>query len=377
MSQNPGGYLDCLKFAVGLSRTNCGCFDNPDYGNGSDKPSDFDKSESNLFLDEIPGLTLDMVSAATDCKDGGLWDLMQQAREEGIKQFVQLFLTNLLTTNAYKIKPISPVCIGGNDFTKQLTYAGTFGGVRAKTNNQRGGIWKINRFGVLLQNSTNFTLSVYNNISATALAVYQLTGVAGQLTENTLPATLELPLGNDLCKQLEYYFIFSSTSASVKNTLLDCGCSSKKAQDYENFVKMSGISGNVIADRAKWATTNYAYGLVICGDLTCKTEQVICSPTNSLDYNSDPMAMQFATGLRYKQAEVLVEKILATGNLNRYTMMLREELYGKRNHYRKMAETMLFGDGNNLQGLIDNWSLTRNDCLKCFDNRIGKTNILV
>src|SRR3990167_1238098 len=129
-------YLNCLKYAIGLSQTTCTCYENSTYF-GTDKPTDFNKSESGLFLDQTPGLKLEIINAAGDCADGSLWELMEQAREEGIKQYVQLLLSGLMTHSRQRIEPFNG-CIGGIEFTKTLVYSGAYGGIKVKTNNQRG-----------------------------------------------------------------------------------------------------------------------------------------------------------------------------------------------------------------------------------------------
>ena len=62
----------CFENIIGLSRTPCPCVE--------DLNADAVVSESGLFLDELDGLSINMLNAGVDCGQGTLWEMLARAR---------------------------------------------------------------------------------------------------------------------------------------------------------------------------------------------------------------------------------------------------------------------------------------------------------
>ena len=80
--------LPCLDNVIGLSSTNCNCWDDT-------KPVDFatlNASSSGLYVAESDAIPLRWANSAADCENGGLWDLLIKSREKAIRGFVADFL---------------------------------------------------------------------------------------------------------------------------------------------------------------------------------------------------------------------------------------------------------------------------------------------
>ena len=80
---------DCYENIIGLSRTECTCYDD-------DKPADFDTSESGLYLDELE--PLDQLEGLDNCEKGSVWEAMEKARENAVRFFIQDTNSKLLQT---------------------------------------------------------------------------------------------------------------------------------------------------------------------------------------------------------------------------------------------------------------------------------------
>ena len=113
---------------------------------------------------------------------------------------------------------------------------------------------------------------------------------------------------------------------------------------------------------------------MIDAEFLCNANEIICA--DALDYTNDELAMVQAYGLRYAQAERLVDKILSSTKLNRFTMLDREALYGKRSHFKKEMDTRAKYVAHELTK-PDRINLI-NDCFSCKD-KFGfvKGNILI
>ena len=72
--------LACFTNVFGLSRKDCACVDPIAVG--------ANVSESGLYLDELPGLSLQLLNNAQDCGDGGLWDMLDKARSSAIEDTI-------------------------------------------------------------------------------------------------------------------------------------------------------------------------------------------------------------------------------------------------------------------------------------------------
>jgi len=83
---------DCYKFIVGLSRTNCQCYD---------IPADAAETLSGLYIDELESLSF--VSSIVNCENGGdVWEQMERARQISVTTFQGD--TNALISTHYKLR---------------------------------------------------------------------------------------------------------------------------------------------------------------------------------------------------------------------------------------------------------------------------------
>ena len=72
--------MDCLTNIIGLSDTDCDCWDDT-------KPVDFNElntSSSGLFISEPKTVPLRIVGGSGDCENGGIWDVLVQARDGAV-----------------------------------------------------------------------------------------------------------------------------------------------------------------------------------------------------------------------------------------------------------------------------------------------------
>jgi len=118
------------------------------------------------------------------------------------------------------------------------------------------------------------------------------------------------------------------------------------------------LSDTSVSVRDAADTINGMYGLILDVDFKCKVQDLICK--DALDFENNGTALAMAVAVRYKAGVYLSDSILASGNINRYTMTDRERIMGKKNSYEKMYQSTM-------QWLVDNINYKANDCLACQD----------
>lgn len=355
--------MECLQNIIKLSRTTCECYDN-------NKPETFADGKSDIYLDELEGLSLEVVKAASDCANGGLWDLLAKSRENAEKQFKADMLSSIGQDYVSK-RPNYSGLIGNTAFNSTLSFSQNMAGIKIHSQNIVGGYLTLKRFALMFNTTATFDIKVYSSDDlSTPIATYPVTSAANSLQYVTITGNLKLPLWSIVNSYVDYYVVYDIDGSFMpKNNKLACNCNQNLVA-YKNWVSPLGVRGNNSQELSSFNTTSEMNGLAVDCDLTCNTPRLICSDEHPLDFENDGRAMQMAIAVRFKAGEILIESILSSGNINRYTMMDREALYGKRNRYRKLYEDWIVY-------LSENLELLNSDCLKCRQNsNVSKGSIL-
>lgn len=359
--------LECLDKIIALSRSTCACY-NP-------TPAGYNEGKSNLFLDELEGLELRTIGADIECGTGNIWDKMDKARANAILAFKTDLLAKISMVTSAKRKMFQGL-IGQTSFNANNVNNHVYNGVIIRTGNIKGGEFTLKDIKTLMDTTTTFTVEIWNNIQNTPLlTIPGINSTAGGVQSNVLTPDpmLTFPLCTEECSEpgfeLQYYIVYNPIGFEPKNNKIDCGCS--KANAWEQWAYVEGVSGDSIANRTQWSRDRFANGLILDLQFNCNTARIICGGEDEpLDFENDPLAMVMAYAIRFKAGEILIEDIIASGNINRYTMLEKERLWGKRNHYVKEYN-------NRIDYLSSRLDTNSNDCLVCNDTRIGVSRILV
>ena len=360
--------MECLKNIIGLSRTECECLTDQ-LPTGSDEIADYNVSASGVFLDELPGFNLNVASGGDDCAEGGLWQRMSRARENAIQDYK----TNLLACLGSNYKPRI------NNFKGQLgtekiqgigNYPIGFAGMKITPLQIKGGFIYINKIGILINQSTNVIIEIYSNKNGGTL-IYSSTPIATSSVSTTwaaLTEPLELPMWDDSMSQITYgvYLKLDGTFQPKKNKG-GCGCGHSK-DPADNWLKISGVYGSDITNVDGFKSTSQDLnGIVLDVDVKCKVSEIICSSQYPLDFENDVDAMSIAYAIRFRAAAILYQDLLGTDNINRFSMMNRDEVFRDINEWNgKYTEWINYAclNSNNLE---------ENDCLMCKE---GKNDII-
>ena len=120
MSLIVSSLYDCYDYIIGLSRTECTCYDPK-----GDFTLDYNTSLSGLYLDELEPLK--SLASLEKCEDD-VWEIMDRSREDGIIAFVKDATRELMKWNKLRTQPYTGV-IGRRTNTRDRGITNTYAGV--------------------------------------------------------------------------------------------------------------------------------------------------------------------------------------------------------------------------------------------------------
>lgn len=361
--------MECLKNIIGLSRTKCECLTDQ-LPTGSDEISDYNVSASGVFMDELPGFNINIASGADDCAKGGIWERMARAREAAILDYKTNLLGCLGTKYKSRINNFRAQ-LGQAKFQGNASLSTLYAGQKINPVRVRGGYFSINRIGILINQNANVIVYVYSDKNGSEL-IYSSTPIAATantLTWAQLSTPLELPMSEDnQGGEINYYVVMGLNGTfQPKNNKKDCGCGGKK-DPYTDWFSVSGITGNDMTNLDSLrSTSNSLNGIIVDIDVKCKVSEIVCSEEYPFDYENDTNALSTAYAIRYRANAILYQDLLGSDNINRFTMLNRDQLVlDIREWNDKFVEWVNYVCANTQ-------NIHENDCLICKE---GKNDII-
>jgi len=358
MGSTPENIMECLLDVVGLSQTVCPCSE-------PTKPTGANVSRSGYFItDQQDGIPITFANAATDCTTGGVWELLANARSEGVRQFVADL--NIETGKYYT--PLN------------TPYAGIIGKIEDSTaivTEKSKAIFEIKSRGIpatvkitgLYVYSTvagPLTVDLYSDTNPVTPLVSQTWNViiGWNNVKYTNPVYLDL---NDETRGTvsRYFLVFDIASVGyARNNRTVCGCGGYN-QDFLNYVEVSGWSAGSVYEAVAGTAINHGsvgMGLAIEASANCTFGNFICS----LDFDqfvSSGLNWVIATTLKHKIVMNVATAIIQSQRVNQYTLYSLEVIYGKRNHAQ--SEYL-----KGLSYIAQNMPEGAMQCFKCRDERL-------
>lgn len=355
--------LLCLEKIIGLSTNPCPCYDDG-------RPTDYNESNSGLFLDELDGLELKMIGGDIECGENDIWEKMIKSLDNAKINYRKDLLKCIGETSGMKRKPFYGI-IGLTEWNQSIVVGTDYLGVKLEGCNIKGGEFTLNGINTLMDANAVFDIEVYNNISPTPLLTKpNINAVADTITENIFASDplLTFPMYSEECDNLEYYIVYKPVGFAPRNNDVTCGCS--RRPEWEKWIDVDGIAGNLVSGIEDWSTSPKANGLFLNIQFNCNVSDLICGGTNApVDFENDDVAMSMAYAIRYDAGRSLIDNILGSGRINSYTMLPSESLWNLRNHFVERYENLILY-------ICQETDITSNGCLMCDDKRIGLRSIL-
>lgn len=351
--------MECLQNIIGVTENECPCLIE---SLTPEEIEEIKRSESGLYLDNAEGaIEIMAIEESDDCKSFAETALkaIDDARKR-IMEDISILISEKTKSGKAAFKGFfgKPSFIKGLPTTKRYQYA-KISGV-GKTD----GVMDVSEVRLILDQSlsTKVWLVKQRMHGATEIiATADVDTLANNFVNVGITAT-GLPLSED-GYPISYMFVWEKQGdETTKDIKLSCGC--KGGDPYSMYATFTGGESDTLED---FPTTDMKYtrGFSIQAHIRCDTTRVVCR-----DYSSEnAVALVLAWAMIYKGNELLAEKILASGEINRYTMMSREHLLGRRSRFRKEYENRMLYLKNTLR-------IDTSDCFVCRQNNIRVTGIV-
>lgn len=360
--------MECINGIVGVTKTDCGCIvDDLD----AETKVKLSKSTSGIYLDDLPGgVELRALNDIDACKT--MADMALNAIENA-QSTTQDDLVVALANNYQKGLTTYKGYIGQISYSSTLQAVKQYQGELLRANTGADAVAVVNRIMVIVNGSENLTLKIIRALRGAAMgeavASYDFVSEANNYVFVPITAPLTLPLSLR-GQPLDYYFVYDShvgAGVAPKDTKIDCNCGSAGTQNaISGYLKATGVQIDDLNNLSSAQMDKYTRGVLVDVELRCNTEQLVCGSYSS----QEAVAVVLARAVWYKAGELLIESVLKSNEINRYTMQGREYLWGKRNHFRSEYETRI----TFLASAID---VTASNCFICKDDSIYTTQSIM
>lgn len=371
--------MDCLTNVIGLSQTACDCWD-------ADKPVDFNTSESGLFITDL--VSLQFTNSAADCEQGGVWDILTQARTAAINAF--LVDLPIVFSNYYDERFVAfNGWMASTKFNSSMSVLSSndLAGIKLTPHQIKGGAITLVGVELALENITPgqvVEVLVYSNRDlTTALGSVNITlTTSGAFYGADFASPIVLNLGDQDANgytyndpNLEFYIVYQTPAGAryVNNLIFEgggcnsCGKKQPPSRQYP-FLQYTAVEGIEAANAASLypaprKTDTQAHGLRIKAQYGCDITSWVCEglsydPTQVGAGTYKAYARVVADALNQKAAELACSKILESSNINSITIWSGEKLMGMRNHFKKNYMESVFW-------LASHFPTDLSDCLSC------------
>lgn len=363
--------LDCLTNLVGLTDKDCECY------SGS-KPDGFDslnETESGYYLtDEDYGFPiLDSIYAAVDCGDANsVYSVLQRARTAAINSIYTDLQAALLQFWDKAVKPFSGLVGQRRSTTTRTPSASTVGQLWQPNpikdaSFMVAGIW----IGVSQAGAVEVTISSNDPDFDTVSQTFTVT-TAGKFQYFTFTNPVELPLyskntvSGNCCGTCGLRYTISYVPANgVKFLDNKFSCCGGHNTEWKQYITAKGFETNdldSLLEDCTESTNSMAQGLAVDGYLACDNLQWLCELK---ELNGKDLRDVLARAIQFRSTVFMAQHVLDSPEINQWTTLNREALYGKRNHAQKrFDEYMLW--------IAENVPVGMTGCYKCKPSKIQR-----
>lgn len=349
--------LSCLDSLVGLSSRDCNC-------TSGSRPSGYDTSDSGYYLDdrEYGFPVQDALLATVDCGEDSIWDMLDTARTQAIRDFKSDMQQALTETRDNNIVSWRGTIAKAESTGYNNTSTGTAGIQLRPKFRLKDASFVVKAIWVGLNTTKSLTLNFTSNDGSFSDTTRTVSATAGQWVRNALDTTVSLPLYSIARTDVKYNIHYDLGGAKPYNNRMWC-CSPPQ------WLKHLDAGGIITAslDNDTLYGSNYGYGLAIEGYFTCEKLDWICdvSEMNGLDFRD-----LVARCIQFKGAVKLMSMVLESGKVNYYTLLDGEGLERRRAKLQKMY-------GEYIMWVAQNMPANVTSCWGCEKNAPRIQSILV
>lgn len=348
--------MECLKEIVGVTTEDKICITG---GLSSAEIAKLKKSTSGLYLQDLPGgITLkalrnvDATRNLADMSLGAIGNAIKRTEDD----------LRVAISTKYKGSKNSYIGnIGRMSYAQSLGVSERYQALRIRPTMASDAVVTVTRLNIIINETASFDLMVYKAICDTAVpelvTSYSVNATSNQYFTIIPPSPLSLPLMEN-GREVEYWFVWdrvAANNAQPKDTKIECSsCEASTKSTLYEFVTLQGVELADINNITNKKTDSYSHGIILDVELRCETERLICREYNE----EEAISVALSYAVWYKAGELLIEDVMKQPDINRYTTMDREYLWGKRNHFRKEYEIRI----NYIAATID---VSQSNCYIC------------
>lgn len=331
--------MTCLADIVGVTQSDCACIIS---GLDAGQLVQIRKSTSGLYLDDLPGgVHMKAIKAADSCKS--FYQMATGAVTNAIKTMEDDLIV-ALNSKYVKSKKKFVGDLGRMSYAQTLGITKRYQGIRISPWDYSTGLVVLNRINFIGNATVNFALKLLRvpvgSVMGDEIASWPIVAVANMWFTLNLTTPLRLPLVyND--ERVEYWFVYDTQEPGIpfapKDNKIECSTCDKASGRLGDFVNVWGVQFDDLTALNNHVTDSYGHGLSLSVAIQCDNEQLFCG-----EYvTDDAVAVTMAHAVRFKAGELLIEEVLKSPDVSRYTTMAREYLWGKRNHFRAEYESRI------------------------------------
>lgn len=326
--------MDCFKNIIGLTQTECECFED-------DFNEDARLSDSGLFLDEASErFSISAFNAIAGC-DGDLQSILERSRKDGITEFLYRLSQEIGTIYKPRISPYHGK-VGDTKFNANLTSASSnpVNALMVEMKSFHGasvvvdGITPYFNFDL-----DSFSIDVYKaRKSGDTFEDIELITTFNIAVSSTIHSKISIPnIALETGKDIVYFFAYTLNPGHLpKNNSNRCGCGQSEA-NLHKFVHPYGIGGTDVFSFNPANKKPYINGLLLNINAQCSIEDMVCENY----YNNPLVRVSIAHAIWYLSGSKLITRLLKSDKINRYTMIDREAMQHDAWGLQKKAEKSL------------------------------------
>lgn len=364
----PEDLRECLTPVVGLSAADYPCADSAPPEGATDSLSGF------YLTDNKDGIPVQFMGGIADCAAGGIWDILTAARADGIKNFVADLLTEFGAKYRPRWQDFSGY-IGKQDASNAITGAKRYAAFEMKGKQVQSSL-RVKGFKMYSGLSGDVDVSLYSEDDLTTpLETVTVTTVARKWTAAAFTDPQVFDLWDENHEEPKRYFLVWEipTGDYPRSNATTC-CN--RSESYRNFLEVRGVSVDDIedltaTDSALRTHGDVGMGISVDASLSCTVGNYLCGCLNFGMETFSTTGIQWVIAKTVQHAGVLcaADVFIKSQNINTYTLLAREAVYGIRAHAKKEY----------LQGvryIAENLPEGALQCFECREHRMQTRTLL-
>lgn len=364
----PENLRECLTPVVGLSATDYPCADSLPPEGATDSLSGF------YLTDNKDGIPVQFVGGISDCNAGGIWDILSAARADGVKNFVADLLAEFGNKYRPRWQDFSGY-IGKQDASTAVTNAKTYAAFELKGKQIQSSL-RVKGFKMYSGLSGDVDVSLYSEDDLTTpLETVTVTTVARKWTSASFTEMHVFDLWDENTEDPKRYFLvweIPDGDYPRQNATTCCN----RSESYRNFLEVRGLSVDNIEDLTATDSSlrthsDIGMGISVDVSLSCTVGNYLCGCLNfgMETFSTTGIQWIIAKTLQHSGVMCLSDIFVKSQNINTYTLLAREVVYGIRAHAQKEY----------LQGvryIAENLPEGALQCFECRDHRMMTRTLL-